>query len=104
MVVLSLLSLALSRQIVLATQGMSAEEECDGQDNFAKDHPHATSKGKVLYSFIRKRSQNGSHAYGLTTVKELDNGERVEVHYRTALKRRCCSQKSYLYIYVCRCS
>jgi hypothetical protein len=34
---------------------------------------------KVLYSFIRRRSQGKSHSYGLTTVKELENGEIVEV-------------------------
>lgn len=35
--------------------------------------------GKVLYSFIRKRTQNKSHSYGLTTVKQLENGEVVEL-------------------------
>ena len=35
--------------------------------------------GRVLYSFIRKRSQGGFHAYGLTTVKVLKNGQKVEV-------------------------
>ena len=34
---------------------------------------------KVLYSFVRKRSQGGSHAYGLTTVKLLPNGQKVEL-------------------------
>jgi len=34
---------------------------------------------KVLYSFIRKRSQGGFSAYGLTTVKQLPSGEQVEL-------------------------
>lgn len=34
---------------------------------------------RVLYSFIRRRSQGGFHAYGLTTVKELRTGEQVEL-------------------------
>jgi hypothetical protein len=34
---------------------------------------------KILYSFVRKRSQGGSHAYGLTTVKLLPNGQKVEL-------------------------
>ena len=36
-------------------------------------------RNKVLYSFIRKRSQNKSHSCGLTTVKQLVNGEVVEL-------------------------
>lgn len=35
--------------------------------------------GVVLYSSIRKRTQNGFHAYGLTTIKQLENGEKVEL-------------------------
>lgn len=35
--------------------------------------------GKVLYSFIRRRSQNDCHSFGLTTVRRLENGEKVEV-------------------------
>lgn len=38
-----------------------------------------SNRGKVLYSFIRRRTQHKSNSYGLTTVKELDNGEIVEV-------------------------
>ena len=34
---------------------------------------------KVLYSFIRKRSQGGFSAHGLTTVKQLPSGEQVEL-------------------------
>ena len=34
---------------------------------------------RVLYSFIRKRSQGGFSAYGLTTVKKLASGEKVEL-------------------------
>lgn len=41
--------------------------------------PEAGNGGKVLYSFIRKRSQGGFSAYGLTTVKELETGEQVEL-------------------------
>lgn len=37
------------------------------------------SHNKVLYSFIRKRSQNKSRSCGLTTVKQLANGEVVEL-------------------------
>ena len=33
----------------------------------------------VLYSFIRRRSQGGFHAHGLTTVKQLPSGEKVEL-------------------------
>ena len=33
----------------------------------------------VLYSFIRRRSQGGFHAYGLTTVKQMPSGEEVEL-------------------------
>lgn len=39
--------------------------------------------GTVLYSFIRRRSQGEFHSYGLTTVKRLASGEKVEVKYRT---------------------
>ena len=42
--------------------------------------PETTGGGdKVLYSFIRRRSQGGFHAYGLTTVKQLETGESVEL-------------------------
>jgi predicted ATPase len=37
--------------------------------------------GRVLYSFVRKRSSatgDGADAYGLTTVRELPGGDRVE--------------------------
>ena len=34
---------------------------------------------QVLYSFIRRRSQGGFHAYGLTTVKQMPSGELVEL-------------------------
>lgn len=34
---------------------------------------------RVLYSFVRKRSQGGFSAYGLTTVKQLPSGEKVEL-------------------------
>lgn len=36
-------------------------------------------QGRELYSFVRRRSQGGFHAYGLTTVKLLDSGEKVEL-------------------------
>jgi predicted ATPase len=36
-------------------------------------------QGKELYSFVRRRSQGGFHAYGLTTVKLLESGEKVEL-------------------------
>lgn len=32
-----------------------------------------------MYSFIRKRSQGGFHAYGLTNVKMMESGDVVEV-------------------------
>lgn len=32
-----------------------------------------------MYSFIRKRSQGGFHAYGLTNVKMMESGNVVEV-------------------------
>ncbi len=38
-----------------------------------------TEEFQVLYSFIRKRSQGDFHAYGLTTVKQLPSGEKVEL-------------------------
>jgi predicted ATPase len=34
---------------------------------------------QVLYSFIRRRSQGSFHAHGLTTVKQLPSGEKVEL-------------------------
>jgi len=34
---------------------------------------------KTLYSFVRRRSQGSFSAYGLTTVKQLASGERVEM-------------------------
>ena len=37
--------------------------------------------GRILYSFIRKRSQGGFHAYGLTTVKMMPTGQKVEVRF-----------------------
>jgi hypothetical protein len=37
------------------------------------------SQGKEMYRFIRKRSQGGFSSYGLTTIKLLDSGEKVEV-------------------------
>lgn len=43
-------------------------EELSSEDDFV-----------LLYSFIRCRSQGGFHAYGLTTVKMLPNGEKVEL-------------------------
>ena len=35
--------------------------------------------GRILYSFVRKRSCGGFAAYGLTTVKQLASGQRVEL-------------------------
>lgn len=68
--------------------------------------------GQVLYSFIRRRSQNSSHSYGLTTVKRLQNGEVVELKNvitsrvyeflkRTAADktRRTMLQKRYYFLY-----
>lgn len=40
---------------------------------------HANTSDQVLYSFVRRRSQGGFHAYGLTTVKLLESGEKVEL-------------------------
>ncbi len=37
------------------------------------------SKRQILYSFIRKRSQGGMHAYGITNVIKLENGEKAEL-------------------------
>jgi len=59
---------------VEGNQDVSAEEE-EEQESTEGTRP----AGKVLYSFIRKRSQNMSHSYGLTTVKKLENGEVVEL-------------------------
>jgi hypothetical protein len=42
-------------------------------------NPHYPPGGRVLYSSIRKRSQGGFHAYGLTTVKQLESGQKVEL-------------------------
>lgn len=42
--------------------------------------PANDGQGTVLYSFIRRRSQAEFHSYGLTTVKRLASGEKVEVH------------------------
>jgi hypothetical protein len=46
--------------------------------------------GRILYSFIRKRSQGGFHAYGLTTVKMMPTGQKVEVRNLTFLRLRFC--------------
>jgi predicted ATPase len=53
-------------------RALSGYESIDGS---------ADADGRVLYSFIRKRSSatgEGADAYGLTTVRELSNGEEVE--------------------------
>ena len=39
----------------------------------------SSSNGRVLYSFVRKRSCGGFAAFGLTTVKQLESGQRVEL-------------------------
>lgn len=39
-----------------------------------------------MYSFIRKRSQGGFHAYGLTNVKIMESGDVVEVRNETFKK------------------
>ena len=55
-----------------AITSSSSTEEDDARTPPSKE-------GKLLYSFIRKRSQGTMHAYGLTTVRVLDNGQQVEV-------------------------
>ena len=53
----------------------------DNDKNESTDKNVSTSTGgRVLYSFIRRRSQGGFHAYGLTTVKMLKTGQKVEVN------------------------
>ena len=73
-------------KVVLAsTYSQQSLSQCDSDSELIYDETDealltgGSSGGKVLYSFIRKRSQNKSHSYGLTTVKQLDNGEIVEL-------------------------
>ena len=58
---------------------ISTGEKHKIHNNDAANESNVHHGGRVLYSFIRKRSQGGFHAYGLTTVKILDSGQKVEV-------------------------
>ena len=49
-------------------------DQIDQTDSSVKD-----DTGRILYSFVRKRSCGGFAAYGLTTVKQLASGQRVEL-------------------------
>ena len=48
-------------------------------DDGSQDESLSADDFTVLYSFIRRRSQGGFHAYGLTTVKQMPSGEEVEL-------------------------
>jgi hypothetical protein len=47
--------------------------------NVTSDQEVMLNDDRILYHAIRKRSQGDFHAYGLTTVKILSSGERVEL-------------------------
>ncbi len=54
----------------------SASTSTQSLDSLAK-----AAAGKEIYRFIRRRSQGGFSSYGLTTVRQLNSGEKVEVKY-----------------------
>ena len=66
-----------SKSIILPE--INTGEKHRTQNNDGTNEGNVHQGGRVLYSFIRKRSQGGFHAYGLTTVKILDSGQKVEV-------------------------
>ena len=66
-------------QIILRVADNSLLPENDSENMDLSKTPNSANIGRVLYSFIRKRSQKGFHAYGLTTVKILACGQKVEV-------------------------
>ena len=66
-------------QIILRVADNSLLPENDSENTDLSKTPNSANIGRVLYSFIRKRSQKGFHAYGLTTVKILECGQKVEV-------------------------
>jgi hypothetical protein len=70
------------------------------------------SQGREMYRFIRKRSQGGFSSFGLTTVKMLESGEKVELKqvisaavYRVLkataadLSRNVVTQKRYCFLW-----
>ena len=54
-------------------------EQADSPSSSSSDCPNPLAGDRILYSFLRKRSQGGFHAYGLTTVKQLSTGETVQL-------------------------
>jgi hypothetical protein len=56
---------------------MLSGPEDDAEDSW--DASSSPSSDRVMYAFLRKRSQGGFHAYGLTTVKMLQSGEVVQL-------------------------
>jgi len=57
----------------------SNNDDNNNDDNNDENGSTAPDRGHVLYSFVRKRSQGGFHAYGLTTVKMTESGQKVEL-------------------------
>lgn len=74
-----------SRSDSVALGSVSENEVVTGEEPGGRTSIGSTGSGdsasgdQVLYSFIRKRSQGAFSSYGLTTVKKLATGEKVEL-------------------------
>ena len=77
------------------TETLDTPNPASEEEQRVQDQQEGRVGGKVLYSFIRRRTQNKSHSYGLTTVKELENGEIVEVDIHGG-----CMMDMNIYVYI----